>query len=321
MFGSFNCSSTAFEKVLQEIIDDVPEVLPEAVDEWDLENEDIGPEDFQVDADDLEVADEPLPIELEEIEKEAIPELVLPTTVDITQTDDVVPDNDEQDEPIAPPTIPERDESEDIDQPDLTIRREESNAIKSGPREAVDGTPAPAVAQDGLRGRDDSAAGNGFGGGDIKVVNFGGGGNVSGGIICRRMTAQKQGFADWILKNPCDLSQVVRNSLQFDLNKDHTAKNHIQDETGATYLMYFLYRPQTNLFRVLVVKGTEAFQIDMPFVDSEAEYVQTGEVSFTQTDGQQTIYMISLQPVEKVTQEVHEIMDYVLRWLEIADEN
>ncbi len=158
------------------------------------------------------------------------------------------------------------------------------------------------------------ASGNGLQ--DAVMVRRGGSSTTSGLGIERPVSEEKGSLTGWILRNQAPLRPAIQNALGYSaLKEDLTSTGHVLDEEGNLYKLFFLYRTENNLLRILVVTDRTAYRIDLPDFYLEANHVQKGEVSFDGGDG--GIIEVSLAAVPTIPGEVPGIFEIVLQWLEI----
>jgi len=158
------------------------------------------------------------------------------------------------------------------------------------------------------------ASGNGLQ--DAVVVRRGATTGTKGMGIEQPVSAEKENLARWILRNQAPLRPAVQTALGYStLKEDLTSTGQVLDEEGNLYKLFFLYRYENNLLRILVVTDQVAYRIDLPDFYLEANHVQKGEVFFGSAE--EGIIEVSLAAVPMIPTEVPGIFEIVLQWLEI----
>ncbi len=188
-------------------------------------------------------------------------------------------------------------------------RRHDENDLPAGGQVAYAGDGADRVTDSMLAGAQQM--------GDAVVVRRGASATTSGVGIEKPISEEKENLARWILRNETPLRPAIQNALEYSALKDDlTSVGQVVDDRGTLYSLFFLYRHENNLLRILVVVGQTAYRIDLPDFYLDAKHVQQGEV-FRDRAAEGGIIEVSLAAVPAIPDEVPGIFEIVLQWLEI----
>lgn len=210
-----------------------------------------------------------------------------------------------------------RDETEDLD---ATIRRASGAApVVVAAGQGASGEPGGAVL-----GKDKSGDITADKGVEKTVVINRSQRNAGDGVGLNKPASQeKLDLTGWILGHPRALPLAVAEALDFSRQKaDRTSTGSVVDETGKLYQFYFLHRTQNNLLRILVVLGNQAYRIDLPDFYLEANHVKAGRVFRGPPPEDDpfapgSIIEVALESVSSIPNEVPDMFQLVLDWLEI----
>jgi len=148
--------------------------------------------------------------------------------------------------------------------------------------------------------------------------------NTGEGVGLNKPASQeKLDLTGWILGHPRSLPPAVAEALDFSRQKaDRTSTGSVVDETGKLYQFFFLHRTQNNLLRILVVLGNQAYRIDLPDFYLEANHVKAGRVFRGSPPDDDPfapgpVIEVALESVSAIPNEVPDMFQLVLDWLEI----
>lgn len=182
-----------------------------------------------------------------------------------------------------------------------------TDEVFRGPSTDEDGAPGI-----GLR--------DGRGVGPVSVVRVpGGDGSIGRSSVDlgegASVTGEKPRIAEWILENQGPLPSVMSDKLAFDPVKDVSAVQRVEAQ-DALYDLFLVYRRESNLLRILVVRGDDVFVFSLPGFEIRARYIQVGSAEWT--SGLDRVVEVSLRSVDTIPEEATRIFAVVLRWLDIV---
>ena len=329
IFGKVTCDVKEYTRALQKYVDLEPEVEQLNLDEFATEDEIA--EAAQLEED--KYLEESMAAPETELPEDLPTPEIAPLLTDLDQRLEVrqiVVDQEALDN-AAFAELPTEDRNRTADTATSHVRSSQNtmqvadvDAAGVSPDAGIGTEPVPASGA-GVSGPGDRGIATDGAGSALSISTLGDGLGVAGdGIgIGQKMSDSEAAFRRWILKNLRPLPPPVRRALDFDPDKDKTAKDIVEYD-GDYYELFFLYREDENLLRFIVLRDRTAFYYALPGFVLETTWVQKGSVMYgvPRAEGVRPDPIeISLRPVDTITEELDTIMRIVLSWLEIANDD
>lgn len=324
MFGQFSCTYKTYDPKESIISNYTPPEETVTADDFVLDEEDSG----------AKALDDPFESEMPAFADNKIPTpAATPEMVDLTPTGEFATEEIEFDvskleENIVVPTsaylVPSA-----SNQPAVQQDRSEKIAIKtvmtSAPATGGGGQGVPSETVSNSNGVGGNLNIDGGGSGAVVISTgsgsmFAGHGGVAG--MGKRLS-ENNAMSQWILNNQSELPPVVRQQLKYEPGKDVTAKSVAVYDVAA-YNLYFLFRKDDNLLRVLVITGEEAMQFDLPQFDTKNWNVQNGYAVWSDigtNDDLRYPLIVNVSPVSSITDREKTVMGIILEWLKVTNES